>query len=262
MISKRLIALLEIRMGKLLKSIRFRDAAETTDPVATATTLYESGIDELIFYDNSPSSDSRDTMIKMVEMVRSKACIPLGVGTAIRTIDDISSLFGAGVQKVYVDTIAILNPSIISEASQRFGCHSVSLSMDIRKMHKSLTIPSGYEVIFKSSKMPIRFDAVQWATKCQELGAGEVIINSMDMTVKKGFDIPLISLISDAVTIPVIAGGGGLKEQHYLDVFTTGKADGAMVSPALYSDDHSIGELKAVLKDNGVKVRLNMLQGV
>lgn len=258
MLSKRVIACLDVRNGNLAKSVKFVDTKDIGDPVAAARRYYEEGLDELVFYDITASSDNRDIMLDVVSRVAEQVFIPFSVGGGLRMVEDCNKVLLAGAEKVNVNTAAVLNPQLIAEASRAFGAQCVVLSMDVRAVPPSPQLPSGYEIVIRGGRTPMGIDAIEWAKRGEELGAGEIVVNSIDADgTKEGYEINLTRLIADAVRIPVIASGGGGKPEHLYDVLTEGHADAALVASILHYEEYSIREIKEHLHQCGVKVRMS-----
>ncbi|MEA2011485.1 MAG: imidazole glycerol phosphate synthase subunit HisF [Verrucomicrobiota bacterium] len=257
MLSKRLISCLDVRDGNLAKSIKFVNTKDIGDPVAKARKYYEDGLDELVFYDITASSDKRDIMIDVVSKVASQVFIPFSVGGGLRTVEDCSRVLLAGAEKVNVNSAAVKNPQLIADASKAFGVQCVVLSMDIKAVPISEKIPSGYEIVINGGRTPMGIDAIQWAKQGEELGAGEIVINSIDADgTKTGYELNLTRKIVDTVTIPIIASGGGGKPEHLYDVLTEGGADAALIASMLHYDEYTIKEVKEYLHKRGIKIRM------
>jgi len=255
MLSKRLISCLDVRNGRLAKSVKFVDTRDIGDPVETARRYYESGLDELVFYDITASSDGRDIMIDVVSQVAAQVFIPFSVGGGLRTVADCSRVLLAGAEKVNVNSAAVKNPQLIAEASLAFGAQCVVLSMDVIRVPVSERTPSGYEIVINGGRTPMGLDAVAWARQGEALGAGEIVVNSIDADgTRTGYEIRLTRLIADAVTIPVIAYGGGLPE-HLYEVLTDGHADAALVASMLHFGEYTVPEIKDYLLSRGLKMR-------
>lgn len=257
MLSKRLISCLDVRDGKLAKSIKFVDTKDIGDPVEKAKQYYEEGLDELVMYDITASSDNRDIMIDVVSDVASQVFIPFSVGGGLRTVEDCSRVLLAGAEKVNVNTAAVQNPQLIADGSRAFGAQCVVLSMDVRQAPKTNDIPSGYEIVIHGGRTPMGIDAIAWAQRGEELGAGELVVNSIDADgTKEGYEITLTRMIAEAVTIPVIASGGGGRPEHLYEVLTEGKADAALIASMLHYGEYTIREIKEYLRGRGIKIRM------
>jgi cyclase len=258
MLSKRIIACLDVRDGKLAKSVKFVDTRDIGDPVETARRYYQAGIDELVFYDITASSDHREILLDVVSAVAAQVFIPFSVGGGLRTVEDCSKVLLAGAEKVNVNTAAVQNPRLIAEASQAFGAQAVVLSMDVLAVPASPATPSGYEIVILGGRTRTGLDALAWARRGEELGAGELVVNSIDADgTQEGYELHLTRLIAEAVRIPVIASGGGGKPDHLYRVLTEGKADAALVASLLHFGITSVAELKNYLDQKGIKVRMS-----
>jgi imidazole glycerol-phosphate synthase subunit HisF len=258
MLSKRLVVCLDVRSGKLAKSIRFAGTKDIGDPVVKARQYYEDGVDELVFYDITASQEDRDIMIEFVEEVASQIFIPFSVGGGIRSVKDATKLRNAGAEKVNVNTAAVKRPKLISEISAAIGSQSTILSMDIRKVKPTPEIPSGYEIVINGGITPTGIDALEWAKEGEELGAGEIVINSIDADgTKDGYELKLTRMIADAVGIPVIASGGAGKPEHLYDALTEGHADAALVASIVHYGEYTCRQLKEYLHGRGIKMRMN-----
>ncbi len=256
MLGKRIIACLDVRDGNLAKSVKFVDTKDIGDPVSKAREYYDDGLDELVFYDITASSDARDIMLDVVEQVARQVYIPFSVGGGIRSVADANKLLWAGAEKINVNSAAVQRPELIAECAHAIGNQNTVLSMDILKAEMSRELPSGYEVIINGGRTPTGVDALQWALRGEELGAGELVLNSIDADgTREGYEINLTRMISEAVSIPVIASGGAGKPEHLLEVLTEGKADAALVASMLHYGDYTVSGLKTWLSEQGVKVR-------
>jgi len=257
MLSKRIISCLDVRDGKLAKSVKFVDTKDIGDPVVQAKKYYEEGLDELVFYDITASSDKRDIMIDVVSQVAEQVFIPFSVGGGLRTVEDCSLVLLAGAEKVNVNSAAVKRPELIAEASYAFGAQAVVLSMDVLRVDPNPQIPSGYEIVINGGRMPMGIDAIEWARRGEELGAGELVVNSIDADgTKAGYEITLTRKIAEAVTVPVIASGGGGTPEHLYEVLTEGKADAALVASMLHYEEYTVGEIKRDLASRGLNIRL------
>ena len=258
MLSKRVIACLDVRDGKLAKSIKFVNTKDIGDPVEKAREYYLGGLDELVFYDITASSDHRNIMLDVVESVASQVFIPLSVGGGIRSVSDATDLRLAGAEKINVNSAAVVDPRLISECANSIGSQNVVLSMDVRKVQRSETCPSGYEIVIEGGRKPMGLDALEWALKGQQLGAGELVVNSIDADgTKEGYEISLTQMISESVSVPVIASGGAGTPEHLFDVLNEGKADAALVASMVHYGEYTIEEIKRYLSGRGLKIRMS-----
>lgn len=256
MLSKRIIPCLDVRDGRLTKGIKFKGNIDIGDPVEVARRYYEQGADEIVFYDITASSEGRDIMIDVVKRVAETIFIPFSVGGGIRSLEDMRKVIHAGAEKVSVNSGAVENPRIISEGAVAFGCQCIVLGMDVKKVEKSAKIPSGYEIVIQGGRKYMGIDALWWAREAENLGAGEICLNSIDADgTQDGYELELTHLITTSVKIPVIASGGAGKKEHLLDVLTTAKADAALIASIVHYGTYTISELKEYLSGNGVKVR-------
>lgn len=257
MLSKRIISCLDVRNGNLAKSVKFVDTKDIGDPVSKAKEYYDDGLDELVFYDITASSDDRNIMLDVVEAVAKQVYIPFSVGGGIRSVEDASKLLWAGAEKINVNSAAVQRPALIKECAHAIGNQNTVLSMDILKVEISRDFPSGYEVVINGGRTRMGIDALTWALQGEELGAGELVVNSIDADgTREGYELNLTRIIAEAVSIPVIASGGAGKPEHLYDVLTEGKADAALVASMVHYNEYTVSELKKYLHDRGVKVRL------
>jgi cyclase len=257
MLSKRLISCLDVRDGKLAKSVKFVNTQDIGDPVEKAREYYLDGLDELVFYDITASSDNRGIMIDVVEKVAQEVFIPFSVGGGIRTVEDATRLRMAGAEKINVNSAAVKRPELIAEIAQAIGNQNTILSMDVLRVEKTPQIPSGYEIVINGGRTPMGVDALEWARRGEALGAGELVINSIDADgTKDGYELTLTRLIADAVGIPIVASGGAGKPEHLYDVLTEGHADAALVASMVHYGDYTCRGLKQYLHDRGVKMRM------
>ncbi len=257
MLSKRVISCLDVRNGKLAKSVKFVDTKDIGDPIEKALEYYQGGLDELVFYDITASSDKRDIMIDVVEEVASQIFIPFSVGGGIRSVEDATKLRLAGAEKINVNSAAVKDPDLIGRCASAIGSQSVVLSMDVLRVAPTAEVPSGYEIVINGGRTRMGVDALEWAKRGEELGAGELVINSIDADgTREGYELNLTRKISDAAGIPVIASGGAGKPEHLYDVLTEGGADAALVASMTHYGDYTVAELKQYLHDRGVAIRM------
>ena len=257
MLSKRVIACLDVRDGHLAKSVKFVDTKNIGDPVEKAKEYYLGGLDELVFYDITASSERRGIMLEVVEAVAEQVFIPLSVGGGIRSVADATDLRLAGAEKINVNSAAIRRPDLIDECAMSIGNQNVVLSMDVLKSAPSSSLPSGYEIVIDGGRTRTGKDALAWAHEGEKRGAGELVVNSIDADgTKAGYEIFLTSMISNSVRIPVIASGGAGTPEHLSEVFSEGKADAALVASMLHYGEYTISEIKSHLNANGHQVRV------
>jgi imidazole glycerol-phosphate synthase subunit HisF len=257
MLSKRIVACLDVRNGNLAKSVKFVDTKDIGDPVDAARRYYEQGLDELVFYDITASSDNRNIMVDVVERVAAQVFIPFSVGGGLRSVADGQRILLAGAEKVNYNTAAVKNPKVLSEASAAFGAQCVVLSMDVLRVSPSREAPSGYEIVINGGRTRMGIDAIEWARRGEELGAGELVVNSIDADgTKEGYELTLTRTIAENVTIPVIASGGGGAPEHLYAVLTEGKADAALVASVLHYGEYTVRQIKEYLAQRGTKVRM------
>jgi cyclase len=257
MLSRRIIPCLDVRDGKLTKGIKFKNNIDIGDPVATAARYYDEGADEIVFYDITASSESRDIMIETVRRVAEKIFIPFSVGGGIRTVEDMRLVLLAGAEKISVNSAAIKNPDIISQGAKAFGCQCIVLGMDVKKVAPSKKIPTGYEMVINGGRTFTGVDALEWALRGTELGAGEICLNSIDADgTKQGYELELTRLISSNVEIPVIASGGAGAPEHLKEILTDGLADAALIASMTHYGAYALSEIKNYLHSSGIKVRM------
>ena len=258
MLSKRVIPCLDVRNGKLTKGVKFANNVDIGDPVESARKYYEEGADEIVFYDITASAENRGIFIDVVERVASTIFIPFSVGGGISSVADMRQVLLAGAEKISINSAAVKNPRLIAEGAEAFGSQAVVVGMDVLQVEKSESIPSGYEVVIHGGRKPMGIDAIEWARTCQELGAGELCINSIDADgAKAGYELTLTRLVVDAVTIPVIASGGAGSPQHMVDAVTVAGASAALIASIVHYGEYTIRECKEYMAAHGAPVRLD-----
>jgi cyclase len=258
MLSKRIIPCLDVRDGRTTKGIKFLNNVDVGDPVEMARLYYEAGADELVFYDITASSDRREIMIEVVRRVAAAIFIPFSVGGGIRNLDDMRAVLLAGAEKVSVNTAAVLDPSLITAGALAFGSQCIVLGMDVKRVAPSFKIPSGYEMVIHGGRIPMGLDALWWAQEAVRLGAGEICLNSIDADgTQAGYELTLTRMISEAVSIPVIASGGAGTPEHLCQVLTEGRADAALIASMVHYGTYTITEIKQYLDRRGLPVRLS-----
>ncbi len=256
MLTKRIIPCLDVRAGKVTKGVAFQGNIDVGDPVAMARHYYEQGADEIVFYDITASNEKRDIMMDVVSEVAKTIFIPFSVGGGLRTLADMRAALLAGAEKVSIDSGAVRNPEVLHEGADAFGNQCVVLSMQVKRVPKSDPIPSGFEIFVDGARVATGMDAIEWAQRGVSLGAGELVVNSIDGDgVKTGYDVELTRLMSEAVEVPVIASGGAGEPVHIYDVCTDGKADAAIVASMVHFGTYSIEQIKDDLRDRGLPMR-------
>ncbi|HZX44716.1 MAG TPA: imidazole glycerol phosphate synthase subunit HisF [Candidatus Nanoarchaeia archaeon] len=253
MLAKRIIACMDVDAGRVVKGINFVGIKDAGNPIALAKEYNKQGIDELVFLDITASHEKRDIMAELVKKVAEQIFIPFTVGGGLRSIEDIRKILNAGADKVSLNTAAVLNPGLIKEASNKFGRQCIVLAIDAKK---NIKMKNGFEVYTYGGRKSTGIDAVEWAKKGEKLGAGEILLTSMDRDgTKQGFDLALTSKISGSVGIPVIASGGVGNIEHFYDAFTKGKADAALAASIFHYKEYSVKEIKDYLAKKGIIVR-------
>jgi len=255
MLTKRIIPCLDVRNGRVTKGVRFKNNVDLGDPVEMAVRYSDGGADELVFYDITASAERRPVDIKMVEAVAKAVHIPFAVGGGISTIADMERVILAGAEKVSVNSLAVKNPSVISEGAAVFGRQCIVLGMDPVRNAK---MPSGYEITTRGFREFTGMDAVEWAKRAADLGAGEIVVNSVDADgTRAGFELTVTRLVAEAVNVPVVASGGAGNPQHLVDAFRDGKADAAIVAGMIHTGDYTIAAIKEFMNAAGVPTRMN-----
>ena len=251
--TKRIIPCLDVTGGRVVKGINFVNLRDAGDPVEVAKAYDKAGADELVFLDITASSDARNIVIDMVRRVAETVFIPFTVGGGIRTVEDFKAILREGADKISINSSAINNPNLISEAADKFGSQCVVVAIDAKRREDS----SGWNVYKNGGRIDVGLDAVEWAIRAERLGAGEILLTSMDCDgTKAGYDIELTKTISEAVSIPVIASGGAGNKEHFYDALTKGKADAALAASLFHYKELEITDLKQYLQSKDVPVRL------
>ena len=251
--TKRIIPCLDVKDGRVVKGVNFVNLRDAGDPADIAAAYDKAGADEVVFLDITASSDSRDTQLEWVRQVASKVFIPFSVGGGIRTVDDFKRLLREGADKISVNSAAIMNPKLISDAADKFGSQCVVVAIDAKRREDG----TGWNIYKNGGRIDVGIDAVEWAKKVEALGAGEILLTSMDGDgTKAGYDLELTRAISEAVSIPVIASGGAGTLEHFYEALTEGKADAALAASLFHFKELVIKEVKQYLRDKGVSVRL------
>ena len=253
MFTKLIIPCLDVHAGRVLKGVNFVNLRDAGDPVEIAAAYDVAGADELVFLDITASSDARGTVVDMVRRVAEKVFIPFTVGGGIRTVEDFKVLLREGADKISVNSAAIMRPELISEAADKFGSQCVVVAIDARRRPDG----SGWNIYKNGGRIDMGIDAVEWAMKADRLGAGEILLTSMDCDgTKNGYDLELTRTVAENVSIPVIASGGAGTKEHFHDALTEGKADAVLAASLFHYKELEIGELKEYLRGRGVSVRL------
>ncbi len=251
MLAKRIIPCLDVDKGRVVKGVRFLNLRDAGDPVEVAKRYEEEGADELVFLDITASAEGREIMIEVVKKVAETVFMPFTVGGGIRSVEDMRKLLEAGADKVSINTAAVRNPDLISEGAKLFGSQCIVVAIDAKRKGNS------WEVYINGGRTPTGLDAIEWARKVEVLGAGEILLTSMDRDgTKEGYDLELCRAVAEAVSIPVIASGGAGRKEHFYEVFEKGRVDAALAASLFHFRELSIPELKEFLKSKGVVVRL------
>lgn len=251
--TKRIIPCLDVNAGRVVKGINFVNLRDAGDPVEVAKAYDAAGADELVFLDITASSDHRNTVVDMVRRVAETVFIPFTVGGGIRSVDDFKTLLREGADKISINSSAIENPNLISEAADKFGSQCVVVAIDARRREDG----SGWNIYKHGGRVDVGIDAIEWADRVTKLGAGEILLTSMDCDgTKNGYDIELTRQISEQVSVPVIASGGAGQMEHFYDALTVGKADAALAASLFHYKELEIGALKQYLQDCGLDMRI------
>ncbi len=252
MFTKRIIPCLDVKNGRVVKGVNFVDLKDAGDPVEIAAAYDKAGADELVFLDITATSDARETVVEMVRKVADKVFIPFTVGGGIRTVEDFRTLLREGADKISINSAAINSPRLISDAADKFGSQCVVVAIDARKREDG----KGWNVYKNGGRIDTGLDAIEWAREADKLGAGEILLTSMDCDgTKAGYDIELTRLIAENVSIPVIASGGAGTKEHFYEALTKGKADAALAASLFHYKELEIADLKDYLAERGVPVR-------
>jgi cyclase len=253
MLQKRIIICLDVREGKTTKGIKFKGNVDIGDPVEMARQYYEQGVDELVFYDITASAEKRGIMIDVVGRVAEQIFIPFSVGGGIGSASDMRAVLLAGAEKISVNSQAVKNPSIIEEGASLFGSQCIVLGMDAARDD---SMPSGYRVVIDGGRTDTGLDALEWSTRAERLGAGEIVLNSIDADgTKEGYELTVTRMISEHAGIPVVASGGAGAPSHLADVLTEGRADAALIASMVHYGSYTVGRIKEYLQTRGIPVR-------
>jgi len=253
MYTKRIIPCLDVHNGRVVKGVNFVNLRDAGDPVEIAAAYDKAGADEVVFLDITASSDARNTVVDMVRKVAEKVFIPFTVGGGIRTVDDFKALLREGADKIAINSAAIMNPNLISEAADKFGSQCVVVAIDAKRRADG----SGWNIFKNGGRVDMGIDAIEWAVKADKLGAGEILLTSMDCDgTKNGYDNELTRFVSENVSIPVIASGGAGTMEHFYDALTVGKADAVLAASLFHYKELEIMDLKKYLHDKNIPVRM------
>ncbi len=256
MLLKRLIVCLDVRNGRVTKGVKFKGNVDVGDPVEMAAQYCKDGADELVFYDITASAEHRCCDLDMVARAARALSVPFTVGGGIRGVEDMRAALLAGADKVSLNSLAVESPEILTEGAKAFGRQCVVLGMDAKRVPVSAAIPSGYEVVIRGGRQPTGRDALAWAQEAVARGAGEICLNAIDTDgVREGYELPITRMVSEAVSVPVIASGGAGTPQHLVDVLTGGRADAALVASMVHTMGYTCGGIKQALRDAGIPMR-------
>jgi cyclase len=257
MLSKRIIPCLDVRNRVVTKGVKFQNNVDLGDPIEMAVAYSDGGCDELVFYDITASAERRPIDIEMVKDVAKNIRIPFAVGGGISTLADMYAVLAAGAEKVSVNSLAVRNPELIAEGARTFGSQNIVLGMDPVRADDKTRFPSGYEITTRGFRERTGMDALEWARRAEDLGVGEIVVNSVDADgMRTGFELTLTGMIARAVSIPVVASGGGGTPQHLIDVFTEAEADAAIVASMVHTGEYTIRQIKDPLVAAGLPIRM------
>ncbi len=268
MLAKKIVPCLDVKDGKVVKGVRFKDLKIEGDPAKLAAIYEEQGADELVFLDITASYEKRGTMLEVAKRTADMVSIPFTVGGGIRNLTDIQNLFNSGVSKVSINTAAVRNPTLIKEAAETFGNHRIVIAIDAKRVYGKTSDPDKivgdtpqgrcwWEAYIEGGRKPTGLDAMLWAMRVKQLGAGELLPTSMDCDgTQDGYDVPLTRTMKEKTNLPVIASGGAGSLEHIFEVLTEGKADAALAASIFHRSQYSVGEVKRYLAEKGVHVRL------
>jgi len=255
-LAKRIIPCLDVENGRVVKGVKFLDIRDAGDPVEVAKRYNQEGADEVVFLDITASHEDRETMVHIVERMAEEVFIPLTVGGGIRTLEDIRKMLNAGADKVSINSAAVYEPEFVRKASERFGAQCIVVAIDAKRVD-DVNGEARWEIFTHGGRKPTGIDAIEWAKKMADYGAGEILLTSMDRDgTKDGFDLPLTRAVSDAVNIPVIASGGVGNLQHLADGITQGKASAVLAASIFHFQESTVGEAKRFMQAQGIEVRV------
>lgn len=253
MLKKRIIVCLDVKNGRTTKGVKFQNNRDIGDPVEMAEEYYRQGVDELVFYDIMASADGRRPILDLISRVADRIFIPFCVGGGITTLEDIKSTILAGAEKISLNSQAVKNPDLIKEGAHVFGNQCIVLGIDAACDDK---MPSGYRIFINGGRVKTDLDAREWAQKAVSLGAGEIVLNSIDADgTKNGYEIALTKMIAESVGVPVVASGGAGSPEHIADVFTRGSADAALIATMVHSGEYTVSSIKRALSEQNIPVR-------
>lgn len=253
MLKKRIIVCLDVKNGRTTKGVKFQNNRDIGDPVEMAEEYYRQGVDELVFYDIMASADGRRPILDLISRVADRIFIPFCVGGGITTLEDIKSTILAGAEKISLNSQAVKNPELIKEGASVFGNQCIVLGMDAAR---DKSMPSGYRIFINGGRVKTDLDAREWAQKAVSLGAGEIVLNSIDADgTKNGYEIALTKMIAESVGVPVVASGGAGTPEHLADVFMRGSADAALIATMVHSGEYTVSSIKRALSAHNIPVR-------